>query len=94
MAQQNSIKIQLLSVPNCPLVRKVRSMLDDCLAKTHIDARVEELVGDYNSPTLLVNGLDVTCQPSPPEGQTACRLDLPSKEQVLAALRGADSFKQ
>jgi hypothetical protein len=49
---------------------------------------VEELVGDYTSPTLLVNGFDVTGHPRPPGGQTACRADLPTEEQILAALRG------
>jgi hypothetical protein len=88
MVQQNSVKVQLLSVSDCPLVRRVRSTLENCLAQTHIDAVVEELVGDYNSPTLLVNGFDVTGRPRAPEGQMSCRLDLPSEEQILAALRG------
>jgi len=63
-------------------------MVEDCLRKTHIHVIVEELVGDYNSPTLLVNGFDVTGQPLAAEGQAACRLDLPSEEQILAAIRG------
>lgn len=87
MGQPTPPKIQLLSVADCPLVTKVRNTLTNCLAKTQIQTTVEELVGDYNSPTLLVNGLDVTGQPSAPEGQTACRLDLPTEEQILAALR-------
>ncbi len=88
MVQQDSVKVQLLSVPNCPLVKQVRSALEKCLAQTHVDAVVEELVGDYDSPTLLVNGFDVTGRPRAPEGQMSCRLDLPSEEQILAALRG------
>jgi hypothetical protein len=88
MVQQNSVKVQLLSVPGCPLVGRVRSALENCLAQTHMDTVVEELVGDYDSPTLLVNGFDVTGRPRAPEGQMSCRLDLPSEEQILAALRG------
>jgi hypothetical protein len=42
----------------------------------------------YASTTLLVNGFDVTGHPRPPGGQTACRADLPTEEQILAALRG------
>ncbi|KAH0538928.1 hypothetical protein FGG08_004519 [Glutinoglossum americanum] len=88
MGGQNPIKVQLLFVPDCPLAKKVRSTLNDCLGKTDIRVIVEELVGDYNSPTLLVNGFDVTGQPPATEGQTSCRLDLPNEEQVLAAIRG------
>ncbi|KAM3506212.1 hypothetical protein MY11210_007651 [Beauveria gryllotalpidicola] len=88
MGQRNPIKVQLLSVPDCPLVVKVRSTLDDCLTKTNADATVEELVGDYNSPTLLINGFDVTGRPPAAQGLTSCRLDLPNEEQILAAIRG------
>lgn len=88
-------KIQLLSVPDCPLVAHVRSMVKDCLAKTHLNGAVpvEELVGEYHSPTLLVDGVDVTGRPVPAltasESQAACRRDVPSEEQILVALRGA-----
>ena len=63
-------------------------MLASCLEKTQIPVTVEELVGAYNSPTLVVNGFDVTGQPPAAEGQTSCRLDLPNEEQILAAIRG------
>lgn len=89
MAEQNSIKVQLLSVPDCPLLARVRSALENCLAQTHMDIVVEELVGDYGSPTLLVNGVDVTGHPRAPEGHMSCRLDLPSEEQIFSALRGS-----
>src|SRR5580658_4896103 len=52
-----------------------------------VHAVVEELVRDYTSPTLLVNGFNVTGYPRPPEGQTACSADLLTEEQILAALR-------
>ena len=61
--------------------------MENCLAQTHMDIVVEELVGDYDSPTLLVNSVDATGHPRAPEGHMSCRLDLPS-EQILAALRG------
>lgn len=91
MSSQTPIKIQLLSVPDCPLLPRVRDTLTNCLAKTEIQTTVEELIGDYNSPTLLVNGVDVTGQPPAPKGQSACRLDLPTDEQVLAAIRNVGS---
>ncbi len=88
MAQLKSPKVQLLSVPDCPLVKKILETVENCLAQTHLDVVVEEIIGNYNSPTLLVDGFDVTGRPAAPEGQTSCRLDLPSEEQILAALRG------
>lgn len=88
MGPPNQIKIQLLSVRDCPLTAKTRSTLNDCLEKIDADIAVEELVGDYHSPTLLVNGFDVTGEPPAAAGQTACRLDLPNEEQILAAIRG------
>lgn len=79
-------RIQILSVPDCPLVAKVRGLLESCLQQTHIDIVVDVVVGDYNSPTLLINGFDVTgCTTS--IGQISCRLDLPNEEEILAALR-------
>lgn len=88
MAQRKSFRIQLLSVPDCPLVESARSTLRNSLAQTHIDAIVEELVGDYSSPTVLIDGFDVTGRPREPRNQASCRLDLPTEEQILVALRG------
>src|SRR5204862_5636281 len=87
MAQLNPPKVQLLSVPDCPLVKKVRSMLENCLVQTQMNVVVDEVIGDYNSPTLLVDGFDVTGRPAALEGQTSCRLDLLNEEQILAAVR-------
>merc|ERR1712093_217358 len=102
MTQRKSLQIQLLSVPDCPLVESARSALKNSLAQTHIDTVVEELVGDYSSPTILVDGFDVTGRPREPKNQASCRLDLPTEEQILVALRGLsvvsahsqDGFKQ
>jgi hypothetical protein len=88
MVQQKSLRIQLLSVPDCPLVESARSALKNSLAQTHIDVIVEELVGDYSSPTILIEGFDVTGRPREPRNQASCRLDLPTDEQILVALRG------
>ena len=84
-------KVEILQVQGCPLVGRVRETVERALARSEIDAVVEELVGDYQSPTLLVDGRDVTGRPL--ERRSACRLDLPTEEQVLAALRssGADA---
>jgi hypothetical protein len=81
---EDQISIQILHVPDCPLVGRVRELVRQALDRTNIQAKVEERVGDYPSPTLLIDGRDVTGRPQG-EG-TACRLDLPTEQQVLAAL--------
>ncbi len=63
-------------------------MAENCLVQVHLNVAIEEIIGNYNSPTLLVDGFDVTGCPTAPEGQMSCRLDLPNEEQILAALRG------
>lgn len=83
------VQIQLLHLPHCPLVDRVRATLRTSLAKTNVPVLIEEIEGPYPSPTLLIQGRDVT-------GRTAvsapsCRLDLPTEEQVLAALSPARS---
>jgi hypothetical protein len=45
---------------------------------------VVERIGDFPSPTILINGVDVMGVPM--TTGAACRLDLPSEERILAAL--------
>jgi len=45
---------------------------------------VEQLEGPYPSPALLIDGADVTGKPL--VQQPSCRLDLPTEEQIMAAL--------
>ena len=81
------VRIQILHVPDCPLVGRVRALVQHALAHSKVQAEVEERVGDYPSPTLLVDGQDVTGRPLPPDTGGACRLDLPTEQQLLAALK-------
>jgi hypothetical protein len=81
------VHIQLLHVPDCPLVERARVTLTGSLCKTNVRVTLEEMEGPYPSPMLLIDGVDVT-------GQTAadgpsCRLGLPTEDQVLAALAAA-----
>jgi hypothetical protein len=77
-------RIEILQVPGCPLVERVRETARRVLAQSGLRAEIEDLVGDYPSPTLLVDGRDVTGRRL---GEcSACRLDLPTEDQVLAAL--------
>jgi hypothetical protein len=76
--------IQILHVPGCPLVDGVRRTLERCLATTDLNVNVEELEGPYPSPTVLINGVDPTGRPAP--SGASCRLDVPTEEQIMAAL--------
>jgi hypothetical protein len=82
------MRVELLLAPDCPHADTARATVDRCLDQLGLAARVVERVGDYPSPTLLVDGVDVmTDAPGIPRAQ-ACRLDVPTEARVLAALRG------
>jgi hypothetical protein len=79
------MRVELLSVPNCPNRDRVRDLLQSCMAEVGIPVDMEESQGDYPSPSILVNGADVMGDP----GYRAAyyRLDVPTREAVLRALR-------
>jgi hypothetical protein len=68
-------------------VASVRALLDRSLARAKVQADLSELEGDYPSPTLLIEGADVTGRN--PEMTASCRIDLPTEEQIVAALKRA-----
>ncbi|GAB5008923.1 hypothetical protein MAHJHV63_33920 [Mycobacterium avium subsp. hominissuis] len=82
------VQVQLLHVPDCPLVGRLRETLSDCLHQLAFAVRIEELEGAYPSPTLLVEGVDVATG-APPSHETCCRLDLPTCAQITSALNRA-----
>lgn len=81
------VQIRLLHVSDCPLLERVRATLRDSLSNTTVRVTIEEVEGPYPSPTLLVGGIDVTGRT--PEAGPSCRLDLPTEDQILAALAAA-----
>ncbi|MBN9748482.1 alkylmercury lyase [Amycolatopsis sp. A1MSW2902] len=78
-------RVELLTAPDCPNAEAARSLVAECLAESGLDAAVVERVGSYRSPTILVDGVDVMGTPGPVTAD-ACRLDVPTRERVLAAL--------
>ena len=70
------------------MVRGLREIVLRSLARAGCGARIEELQGDYPSPTLLIDGIDVVSG-GPVDPHPACRLDVPTEDQVVAALRAA-----
>jgi hypothetical protein len=85
---RSDVRIQILHVPDCALLARARELVDEAVLATGVTrATVECVMGDYPSPTVLVNGIDVTgrgCAPG-----AACRLGLPTGDQVRIALRQA-----
>ncbi len=83
-------RLELLYVPGCPSLTSVRAMTEDCLRQVGIDAVVHEREGAFASPTLLIDGVDVVTG-APAQTPGSCRLDLPSRDRILAALKTATS---
>jgi hypothetical protein len=87
-ATPDSPRIELLSVPGGPNVDAARRVVHECLAELGLDTTVIERVGRYRSPTVLINGVDVMSPMSDERvAGAACRLDLPSRDRVLAAVK-------
>jgi hypothetical protein len=80
--------VELLLVPQCPYTEDARAMLARCLAEVGLAVPVVERVGEYPSPTVLVNGVDVMTGAAGIPTTGACRLDRPTAKNVLAVLRG------
>jgi hypothetical protein len=87
-AAEVRVAVELRSVPDCPNLAPARHELRAALADVGLPlAVVTEVVGDYPSPSILVNGVDVMGGIG--DGSAACRLDLPTGERIRAALRQA-----
>jgi hypothetical protein len=82
------MKIEILSVPDFPNLARACELVRTCLDHLGAQAEVIERVGDFPSPTVLVNGIDV--MGAPPRTGASCRLDIPTEARILAALRAAD----
>jgi hypothetical protein len=80
-----TLTVELWHVHDCPLIDQVRAVLRECLDGAGIAVPVQERQGDYPSPTLVINGVDVATGAAPGSG-VCCRLDLPTREQIQAAL--------
>jgi hypothetical protein len=80
------VRVELLHHPGCRSAPAIHRLVQDCLAALGTPTRVHVRVGAYPSPTVLIDGTDVM-DPSrgTPAGHT-CRLDVPTRERLLAAL--------
>jgi hypothetical protein len=81
------MKIQLLHVPGCDNLENARELLHSTLSELGLDDRIEEEAGAYPSPTILIDGSDVMGRPD--ATGPSCRLDVPTRERLVAALQAA-----
>jgi hypothetical protein len=80
------MRVELLYRPGCRSAPAVHRLVQDCLVVLAIPTSLRVRVGAYASPTVLIDGADVM---NPTRGVPvghACRLDLPTRERLLAVL--------
>lgn len=86
------MKIELLHLPDCPHVEEARHLLQECLTKLDLTSvEVADREGNFPSPSILVNGIDVMGAPA--SENASCRLDLPTRARVLSALHPEEGSK-
>lgn len=79
--------VELRAVPACPNLDVTREVLRTCLAEAGLAVTVIERVGEYPSPSIVIDGRDVTGADL--DGPAACVLHPPTAEQIRAALHAA-----
>jgi hypothetical protein len=79
--------VELRAVPGCPNLDVTRDLLRACLAEAGLRVAVVERIGGYPSPSVLIDGGDVTG--ADPHGPAVCVLQPPTAEQIRAAIRKA-----
>nr|WP_082994418.1 alkylmercury lyase [Mycobacterium gordonae] len=82
------MRVEHLSSPGCPNAAASRALLTECLEALGLTASLVERVGAFPSPSVLVDGADVMSPDQPPTGE-CCRLDVPTRGAIVAALQRA-----
>jgi hypothetical protein len=85
----SGMRVELLHFDGCPLAPAAHRLVRQCLIALGIPDPVLVRVGDWPSPTVLVNGTDVMRPAAELSTARVCRIDVPTRERVLAALRAA-----
>jgi len=81
------VTISILYHAGCPHAQPAIDLVRRCVAHLGLATAILENEGDHPSPTVLVDGLDVMGGHTPPGRY--CRLDVPTEDRVLNALRHA-----
>ena len=82
----SGMRVELLHYEGCPLAPAAHRLVRECLTVVGNTDPALVRVGDYPSPTVLVNGTDVMRPGAGLAEGSACRVDVPTRERVLAAL--------
>jgi hypothetical protein len=82
----SGMRVELLHYEGCPLAPAAHRLVRECLIAVGIPDPALVRVGEYPSPTVLVNGTDVMGAAELSKARV-CRIDVPTRERVLAALR-------
>ena len=83
--------VEILFADGCPYAGAARALVRRCLGRLGLEIALIERIGDYPSPTVLVDGRDVMGQAA--GSAPACRLDLPTEARVLEALASASAAR-
>jgi hypothetical protein len=81
------MRVELLHHAGCRSAPAAHQLVRECLIALGLPDPVFARVGDYPSPTVLVNGTDVMRPAAELSEASACRIDVPTRERVLAVLR-------
>jgi hypothetical protein len=81
------VTLEVLWFRGCPHAAEASALARRCLARLAIAATLVERVGEFASPTILVDGHDVMgARPTP---GACCRLDRPTEARLMEALERA-----
>jgi hypothetical protein len=89
------MRVELVYFTGCPNVAPVREVLRRCLTQLGLHNEIVDVNTDaptvtetyrvFGSPTVLIDGVDVLGKPA--GCADACRLQLPTENELLSALR-------
>jgi hypothetical protein len=86
-APSAELRVSILHVPDCALIDRVREEVEVALERVGATAIMEETEGEYRSPTLLIDGVELDGYRL--ESEPACRIKLPNSDEVTAAILAA-----
>jgi hypothetical protein len=80
------MRVELLHHPGCRSAQAVHQLVQECLIALAVPGPVLVQVGNYPSPTVVINGTDVMRPAAKLAEASACRIDIPTRERLLASL--------
>jgi hypothetical protein len=82
-----TVTVEWRAVPDCPNLAATRERLAACLIEAGLPSTTIERIGDFPSPSVLIDGIDVTG--ADPDGPPMCVIRPPTADQIRAALQRA-----